>query len=678
MKAPIMCAKSRINWYMPNPLRTRASHFPWVILTVCLTLTHLVQAEDPEIKTQPTNQVVSLGGTAQFRVAALTTEYPLTYQWQHTALNLAEGFTNLPSATGTLLRFSTVADVQAGDYRVVVTNAIGNSVTSQVATLTVDPTFIKITKGPLVEDAFASFHSGRWGDIDGDGLLDVMVSGGDAGNVLNAQVYRNHGDCTFTRTSALPPEVLWADFDNDGDLDAVNGLGFSSLAAYVNDGQGNFNALSGSRLLGTQKWPGGNVLCLADYDADGFVDVMVQGTTADWNQNKRDFLLRNLGNWTFEVVTNTAWSTIGSVEEVGAWVDLNQDGWADLVAIGQPSRLLMNRGGGVFTKILDDPLVLKSDAYQGGVVPVDFDNDGDFDLLVGRLGNPCEMYQNDGTGRFTQIELPPITDVQGHGLDGYSWGDFDNDGDLDLWIGYFGRQCRLFENQGDGTFAEIFPGSPVIEVAHTCVSSWVDVDNDGFLDLFVANGATYGPEKNFLYRNNLGNKDHPNHWLKVKLVGTISNRDGIGATVRTFSTIGGKSVKQTRLVGSTMISTDLSIHFGLGNATKVDMVRIEWPSGVVQELKDVAVDQQPYLTVVEMQNAVSQPEILSSRRASDGTFQATVKNASSAKLLHVLEASTDLAKWTKLQVRTNLVGTMEFTDSSTTNAAARFYRVAVP
>ena len=198
---------------------------------------------------------------------------------------------------------------------------------------------------------------------------------------------------------------------------------------------------------------------------------------------------------------------------------------------------------------------------------------------------------------------------------------------------------------------------------------WGDYNNDGFLDILV----TYGPgTRNSLFRHN-GNT---NHWLKVKLDGRASNRSGIGAKVRVNATIGGRTFWQMRELsgqGSYGVDNGLIAHFGLGDATNVTTLRIEWPSGIVQELQNVATNQ--VLTVVEHQEGVTISPIMAASKSGDGKVQLSVTGQTNQ--LYAFEASTDLEQWTKIAVRTNLTGMVEFTPP-TSSGLRQFYRVLLP
>src|SRR6185295_13126499 len=145
----------------------------------------------------------------------------------------------------------------------------------------------------------------------------------------------------------------------------------------------------------------------------------------------------------------------------------------------------------------------------------------------------------------------------------------------------------LYHSNGDGTFTKVLTGSLVNDGGNSAGCAWADYDNDGFLDLFVGNWQ--GSRPNFLYRNN-GNS---NHWLKVRCVGGASNRDGIGAKVRVKATMRGKEMWQLREIsgGTGFGQSSLLGHFGLGDATVARTVRVEWPSGIVQEVYNINVNQ---------------------------------------------------------------------------------------
>jgi hypothetical protein len=308
-------------------------------------------------------------------------------------------------------------------------------------------------------------------------------------------------------------------------------------------------------------------------------------------------------------------------------------------------------------------------------VGCDYDNDGFLDLFVaGHQANDSRhaLHHNLAGVTFTNVAASAGIPSTHRGEDA-SWADYDNDGFLDLYITADPPYpSLLLHNNGDGTFTSVDVGSPI----HDSTSAsrfgigWADYDNDGFLDLAVAcNDAA-----NLLFHNN-GNS---NHWLKVKLTGTASNRSAIGARVRVQVTIRGRQVCQMREITANTHwcggTPGLVAHFGLGDATNADVLRIEWPSGLVQELQDVAANQS--LTITEHQAGVTNAPSLTASRSASGTVQLTLTGQTN--LLYVFEASTNLVRWTKIAVRTNLTGAVDFTDRFVTNYPQRFYRGVAP
>jgi hypothetical protein len=305
-----------------------------------------------------------------------------------------------------------------------------------------------------------------------------------------------------------------------------------------------------------------------------------------------------------------------------------------------------------------------SDAQPSdGLAWGDYDNDGFLDLFVTNPNSGGNrLYRNLGDSTFERITSGNIVTDRAESL-GCAWGDYDNDGFLDLFVinGLFGPQNNfLYRNNGDGTFTKITSGSLANDGGASSGIGWGDYDNDGFLDLFVANGLLGPAQVNFLYRNN-GNS---NNWVKVKCVGTLSNRAGLGAKVRLKAIIAGQSRWQMRQIdgGDGSSGGSLEAHFGLGDATIIDTLRIEWPSGIVQELHDVATNR--FLTVTE-------PARLQALGAGVLRIQSWKGTA------FEVQASSDLDQWSPLTTVTNLTGTLEFTDPDTTNHLQRFYRTVL-
>jgi len=621
---------------------------------------------------------VSPGANLIFTTSASGTA-PLHFQWQFNQLDL-------PGKTNTSLALANAQLTNAGEYAIVVTNVAG--ATSNVATLTVDPAFTKITTGPMVTDVGYS-AGGTWGDFNNDGFLDLFVPNGMDGAAYFSFLYRNNGDGTFTSVTSGPPVnvfaeatcACWGDYDNDGNLDLYAATTGRNLL-YHNNGGGAFTRITtGSIVTDSANTYGA---AWVDYDNDGLLDLFV--TTFDPARNSHNFLYRNNGDGTFSAITNSILVTDRGSSLGCVWGDYDNDGHLDLFVCGgtgsditilQPNRLYHNNGDGTFTRVSTGSIatdLANSCACAWG----DYDNDGFLDLFVGNLrGQKNFLYHNNGDGTFTRITNDIVANDVGNSF-GCAWGDYNNDGFLDLFVTNEGLPDVvptpvnfLYHNNGDGTFTKVISGSQVNEYSDSLGCAWADYDNDGFLDLFASRGDGRG---NYLYRNN-GNS---NSWLTVKLIGTVSNRSAIGAKVHAKATIGGVSRWQLRQItggGGFAGHNELQANFGLGDATNIDLVRIEWPSGIAQTLTNVAPKQ--FLTVVEHQPGVTNaPNFTSVARATNGAVDLSV--AGDAGLLYLFETSTNLVNWSWLGVRTNATGTIQFTDFRATHYAKRFYRVSIP
>jgi len=618
------------------------------------------------ITRQPTNQVVSLGAHATLEVTASSTVPPITYQWyDNGALQ--------PHQTNRTLVLNNIRLDQAVEYYVVVNDADNQPVQSDPATVTVDPTFTKLTAGDIVTDQEGS-ATGTWGDYDGDGFLDLYVANSSSSSVRNS-LYRNNGDGTFTKqltnaflqTLGKSVSASWADTDNDGDLDLIVARTYSGPTEWLrNDGSGQFTA----RQLTAVSGP----LCpvLADFDGDGWVDLFLG------HVNANDLVYRNNRDGNFrELTAEEAGDAVldGRLSAGAVAGDYDGDGDDDLwVGMEPANALYRNDGSGKFERVA--PGSLATDTLGTTANWVDYDNDGWFDLLVAGINRPIALHRNLTGQGFADVAAAAGLGVSIEAYDS-AWGDYDNDGHIDfLVVNEYSRANTLYRNNGDGTFAEVDVGSPIHDGRNDIGVNWVDIDNDGDLDLFIACGDGK-PEANLLYLNN-GNA---NHWLEVKLIGQASNRSGVGARIRVQASIGGQPVTQLRQITASGLGAGHGriAHFGLGDATKADIVRVEWPSGIVQELTDVPAGQaeQPLLLVTEHQEYPGAAPAFSGASFSSTGFDLPIAEPR-AGIVYVLEGSTNLATWTKLMVRTSAGGTHKWVDEEASNLATRFYRLIVP
>lgn len=628
----------------------------WVA-TCCLVA--VSAAAQPAISTHPKSQSVSLGANVTFSARA-SGAAPLSYQWRFNGSEIAGAVTNTLSLTNVTLS-------AAGDYLVVVSDATGLSSTSRVATLSVDPAFTKITVGGIVTDR-GLFAGSSWADYDNDGFLDLLVSNfGGGGSFL----YRNNRDGTFSRINASPigtdPEhtirCAWGDYDNDGFLDLVTLNGAASYSEanvlYHNNRDGTFSRMT-AEAVGVLASTRGNCHGGAwrDFNHDGLLDLLV----VDWS--RKIVLYQNNPDGRFTKVVADPLVSFGSQSVGCAWADFDNDGWSDVFVSGFSGAnfLFGNDGHGAFTRITGR-LPASDTASSDGCAWGDYDNDGLLDLFVtnpNRGGN--RLYRNKGDGTFGTITSGAIVTDTAESL-GCAWGDYDNDGFLDLFVinGLFGPENNfLYRNEGNGTFTKITSGSLANDVGASSGIAWGDYDNDGFLDLFVANGVLGPAQLNSLYRNN-GNG---NSWVRIRCAGTVSNRAGFGAKVRIQATIAGQSRWQMRQIdgGDGASGGSIEAHFGLGDATLIDTLRIEWPSGIVQELRDV--EPRRLLTVTE-------PARLQ-------VLGAGVLRIQSWKgMAFAVQTSSDLRQWSSVGTVTNLTGTLEFSEPNEAGERQRFYCVVL-
>ena len=541
-------------------------------------------------------------------------------------------------------------------------------------------TFTKITTGNIVDDK-GSFTRCVWGDFHNSGFLDLFVCGYDGTNVF----YQNNGDGTFTKINSGNPiqdldyhtGTAGADFDNDGHLDLIAASGSGApfrrmLKLYQNNGDGSFGQSSGGVV--TNQLGFFNAATWADYDNDGFVDLFVTDDGSSTATGGKNQLFHNNGDGTFTKATSGAIVNDIGVGYAALWADYDNDGFDDLLVINLINNghnfLYHNNRDGTFTRISTN--VVATDLWPaGGQCGAwgDYDNDGLPDLFVtdnNRVQN--RLYHNNGGGAFTNVISGPML-TNGWGGAGAIWGDYDNDGYLDLFIAEYAATNQLFHNNGDGTFSQILTGEPFLinngsSVFPTGVS-WMDYDNDGFLDLFEAQLSQVDGvlTTNLLFHNN-GNG---NGWLEIKLVGTVSNRSAIGAKVRVHATIGGKTFWQMREIntGGGWNCNPLVAHFGLGDATNAGIVRIEWPSGLVQEFPNVAAKQ--ILTYIEP------PRLLAT--STGGFPQFSLKGGRSFQ--YRIDSSTDLSVWSSnsIVIITNVNGVAQIIDPNPPASDQRFYRV---
>jgi enediyne biosynthesis protein E4 len=491
------------------------------------------------------------------------------------------------------------------------------------------------------------------------------------------------------------------DCDDDGRLDIVVVSGSTverlrqggdpMVTLYHQEPDGTFKDITQAAGLTRKGW--GMGVAVADFDNDGKLDLFVTGYTGS-------ALYRNLGNCKFEDVTEKAGVRGSGFMTGAAWGDYDRDGYVDLFVSryshldlnnlpqfgsnkfcrfkgimvqcgpwgleGETDFLYHNRGDGTFEEVSVKAGVHDDIGYYGlGVMWLDYDDDGWPDLLVANDSVPNYLFHNNHDGTFTDVGMLTGVALSGEGMElgnmGVDWGDYDHSGRLSFFVTHFEEQPNsLYKNMGAKGFEDVSWTSGVGQPSYPYVgwgTAFFDMDNDTWLDIFVANGHVYpqidqldtGPrfrEPMLLHRNNRdgtfdevskeaglqsmplrsrrgaafgdifnnGNIDivllnvgeppsvllntnrTPFHRVLFKLIGTKSNRAAIGARVSIHSA-GVKQFSEVRSGASYLSQNDLRLHFGLGTAAKMESVEIRWPNGNTQTLQNVPAD--AIYTIVE-------------------------------------------------------------------------------
>jgi len=440
--------------------------------------------------------------------------------------------------------------------------------------------------------------SASWGDYDNDGYDDLFVPVNEL-NMPNI-LYHNNGNGTFTKANVPPLTTdpgtsisgTWGDYDNDGYLDlfVTNNVN-SPNRLYHNNGDGTFTPVLNSPIVDEGTYS--HAAAWADYNQDGNLDLVV----TDFHATDFNRLFQGDGQGGFTSDQNSP-VALSATSALGiAWGDYDNDGDPDLFVAntnGENNQLYRNDKG-KFSLMTTGDIVNDGGTSVGGVWG-DYDNDGDLDLYVTNSGalEPNFFYENNGDGSFTKVTAGNIIAYAGNSH-GASWIDFDNDGDLDLIVANDQDQANFFfSNNGNKTFTKI--SNAITEEANNSYgTAWSDFDNDGDYDLFIANR---GSNANDFFINEKGSCT--NH-IKIKLIGCNSNSYGVGALIQVKANLNGIDKWQSKHV-STQTSAmggqnSHTLLFGLLDATSVDSVIVNWPSGVVSVLTNPTINQ--LLTIAE-------------------------------------------------------------------------------
>jgi hypothetical protein len=419
------------------------------------------------------------------------------------------------------------------------------------------------------------------GDYDNDGLDDIFITA-----LGQSHLFHNNGNGTFsdvTKSAGLwgPNEfstsAAWVDYDRDGKLDLV-------VSNYV-------------------QWSvPGDLFCTLDGTHKSYcTPESYKGTSVR--------LWRNTGNGKFEDATQKSGLNDPTSKSLGiAILDYNNDGWPDILVANdtQPNKLYLNKHDGTF----DDRGVAAGIAFSEdgvaragmGVDAADYDRSGHPSIIITNFANQMiSLYHNEGNGLF--VDEAPRSEVGRATLVTLGFGcfffDYDNDGWPDIFVAdghieneiervqkrvSYAEPPHLFRNLGGGRFKEVTEemGSAFASPKVARGAAYGDIDNDGFPDLLLTtNGG-----RAYLFHNEGGT----NHSLRIKLVGTKSNRDGIGAVVR-LSSGNDQQVKMLKSGSSYVSQSELILTFGLGANTKANSIEIQWPSGQADKLANIGANQ---------------------------------------------------------------------------------------
>ena len=484
-----------------------------------------------------------------------------------------------------------------------------------------------------------------WLDYDQDGLMDLyFVQSGPTelykpDHPMRSALYHNNGDGTFTdvaEKAGVAAEnhygqgVAIADYDNDGYPD-IYVTGYQRAILYHNNGNGTFTDVTAKAGVGDDGGWSTSAAWL-DYDHDGYLDIVVLNYI-EWSASNNVWcgehrpgyrsychpgnykgqhikLYHNNHDGTFTDVSDS--SGIGKPEAKGMGVvaaDFNGDGWTDIAVANDswPNFLFINKHDGTFqdASFVSGIAASEDGRYEAGmgIDAADVSGDGRQDIYITHLDFELNrLYTNNGDGSFTDATFSSGIGNKAILLSGVSmkFVDYDNDGWPDIVqlngamvdnvhlyhseVSYK-EPLLMFRNLGKGQFDKVPDGALgqdfSVPIAGRGIAT-ADFNNDGAMDMAINNRGDYP----MLLRNDGATA---NHWLEILLIGTKSNRDGVGASLK-LTAQGETHVEQAKGGMSYMSASDPRIHFGLGKHSKIDLLEITWPSGTVDRLKDVPVD----------------------------------------------------------------------------------------
>lgn len=460
--------------------------------------------------------------------------------------------------------------------------------------------FQKINSGIVSNDGGDS-RSVNWADVNNDGLIDLFISNGLSVGERNF-LYINKGNFVFEkldtnsvllRDKSQYDGASWADIDNDGDLDLMVVTWYGKKnALYINEGNLQFKKIRTGAIATDITYS--ECIAWGDYDKDGKLDAYLSNSFGNYKNN----LYRGNGDSTFtKIITGPAISDANSSRSIH-WVDIDADHDLDLFVCNENNEnenLYINNNDGTFSRNLSTALV-KQGRNTITASWADYDNDGDLDVFLGNDGSANQLFKNDGNLNFIEQNFP--TDSFEYTF-GSSWADVDNDADLDLFITQSFSPTKAVNKlylNNNGTFSLDTLNTFKTDSTWSYGCAFGDVDKDGFLDLAVAN--CYNKNQNNSLYKNLGNS---NNWLVIVCKDVSgNNRSAIGSIARIKTSINGQSIWQMREITSVSGHNGqnmMDMHFGTATATIIDSLIIEWPTGIIEVYSNISANQ--YLIVTK-------------------------------------------------------------------------------
>ena len=473
-------------------------------------------------------------------------------------------------------------------------------------------TFVAVDLPPVTSDR-ASTGGISFTDYDGDGDPDIYVTNGydvsspDPRPQANRFYENSHGRFVARAITGLDDVEgfssgsAWADFDNDGDLDTFianqrDQENLLLLQESAEDGSVRFVRHAAEEMARDKGWS--YSIAAADADNDGFVDFYV--SNGGLSHTGENVLYRNLDGTSIQRVVDTDAVNSNHASGGASWSDYDGDGDQDLVVANRPTAdmggfklsLFRNDGNLQFTRMDENALPVDA-TFPMSVAWGDVDNDGDQDLYAGNLyGMANNLYENLGDGTFRSMDGGRATTDAGSSY-AVTFGDLDNDADLDLVVANWGGASEIYLNDGAGYFEQTTSKAFTRSIHYASSLALGDYDSDGDLDILIGNWPNQpgeGLEENVLIENRFAD----GNWIRIVLEGSASNRSAIGALIMVETSTNGKTHRQIREVSTQSgwrSQGELTQHFGLGGTTAVSKVMINWPSGYSQTIVEPAINQ---------------------------------------------------------------------------------------